>query len=299
MNISYEYYRVFYYVAKYKNLTTAAEALHSNQPNLSRIIKLLEHETGCQLLIRSNKGISLTPEGELLYTRVKTAVEQLQLAEEELKMVTGLHKGLITVGASETALHLLLLPVLGKFKQSHPDIRIRLQNHLTGQAVEAVKNGSVDFAVVASPARSFQSVTYSPLLPFQDILIGGSEFADLAKCPVPLHELEHYPLICLGEHTMTWHFYDDFYRSHNLLLKPELEAATTDQILPMVKNNLGLGFLPEIFAREALDAGEVFQIHLQEALPWRSIYLAENKERPLTITAEALKDMLIQYSKIL
>jgi len=92
MNISYEYYRIFYYVAKYKNLTTAAESLHSNQPNISRTIKLLEHELGCQLLIRSNRGISLTPEGEQLFSHVKIAVEQLQTAEEKIKMLTGLRQ---------------------------------------------------------------------------------------------------------------------------------------------------------------------------------------------------------------
>ena len=149
MNISYEYYRIFYYVAKYKNLTTAAESLHSNQPNISRTIKLLEHELGCQLLIRSNRGISLTPEGEQLFSHVKIAVEQLQTAEEKIKMLTGLQKGLVSIGSSETALYLLLLPVFKEFKETHPNIRIRIQNHLTSQAVESVKQGLVDFAVVA------------------------------------------------------------------------------------------------------------------------------------------------------
>ena len=66
MNINYEYYRIFYHVAKYKNLTQAAEALRSNQPNVSRTIKLMEHEFGCNLIVRSNRGVSLTP--CLLYT---------------------------------------------------------------------------------------------------------------------------------------------------------------------------------------------------------------------------------------
>ena len=86
MNISYEYYRIFYYAAKYRNLTLAAEMLHSSQPNISRTIRLMEEELGCRLLIRSNRGISLTPEGEKLYSHVRIAVGQLQRAEEELEM---------------------------------------------------------------------------------------------------------------------------------------------------------------------------------------------------------------------
>ena len=128
MNINYEYYRIFYYVGKYKNLTQAAEVLHNNQPNISRTIKLLEHEMGCKLLIRSNRGISLTPEGERLYAYVKTAVEQIQSAEEEITKSVNMQAGSVTIGASETALRILVLPVLSIFKKHYPDIRIRFKS---------------------------------------------------------------------------------------------------------------------------------------------------------------------------
>ena len=180
MKTSCEYYHVFYHAAKYRNLTLAADALHNSQPNVSRTIRLLEHDLGCQLLIRSNRGISLTPEGERLYAHVKIAMEQLQAAEDELKRVTGLHEGVVSVGAGETALHLLLLPVLKKFRESHPQIRIRIQNHLTLQALESVRQGAVDFAVIASPARISEPLKSRSLMHFQDILIGGTPFG---TCP--------------------------------------------------------------------------------------------------------------------
>ena len=293
MNINYEYYRCFYYAAKYQNLTLAAENLGSNQPNLSRIIKLLEHEFGCSLFLRSNRGLTLTPEGEQLYSHVKIAVEQLQTAEEELHFVTGLQKGIVTIGVSETALRLFLLPVLNNFKQLYPDIRVRIQNHLADQAIESVQNGSVDFAVVVPFGPLPKSLQSCLLMTFQDILIGGKAFSSLADKPLSLAELEKYPLVCLDEHTMTYQFYEHFYRSHGLSLKPELEVAATDQILPIVKNNLGWGFIPEIFAKEALASGEVVQIPLQESIPSREIYLVEKRERPLSIAAGALKNMLL------
>ena len=66
MNISYDYYRIFYYVAKCGSFTGAANALLNNQPNITRAIKTLEYELGCTLFIRSNKGVTLTPEGVCL-----------------------------------------------------------------------------------------------------------------------------------------------------------------------------------------------------------------------------------------
>ena len=61
MYISYEYYRVFYYVAKCGNLTKAAQMLQNNQPNLTRAIRNLEAEIGCPLFSRTNRGMILTP----------------------------------------------------------------------------------------------------------------------------------------------------------------------------------------------------------------------------------------------
>lgn len=56
MNISYDYYRIFYYVAKYKSFTLAAQALLASQPNITRTVKCLETALGCTLFIRSNRG---------------------------------------------------------------------------------------------------------------------------------------------------------------------------------------------------------------------------------------------------
>lgn len=298
MNINYEYYRIFYYVAKYKNLTQAAEIMHNNQPNISRVMKLLEHNLGCTLIIRSNRGITLTPEGERLYAHIKIAVEQIQAAEEEIIMSTGLEEGVVTIGASETALNLLLLPVLKQFKQSYPKIHIRISNHLIIQAIEAVKNGLVDFAVVATPINIEKPLRQFPIMEFKDILIGGPSYSFLAQRTHSLQDLSQYPLVCLGENTMTNAFFQKFYRNHHLILKPELEAATTDQILPIIRNDLGIGFIPEVFAREALDNHEICQITLNEEIPSRYICFVENEDYPLSIAAKEIRKLLFYMNRV-
>jgi len=289
MNVNYEYYRIFYYVAKYRNLTLAAQAMHNNQPNISRTIRLLEYELGCTLLVRSNRGISLTPEGEQLFSHVKIAVEQLQTAEEALSRSVGLKEGSVTIGASETALHMLLLPALNAFKKQYPGVRIRIRNHLTAQALESVKNGLVDFAAAVTDPAADKPLRVTPAFAFRDILVGGPDYAHLTANPHSLRELSAFPLICLGENTVTYHLYEQLYHSLQLPFRPELEAATTDQILPMIKSNLGIGFLPEIYAREALKKQELFSIPLCEDLPQRQICLIENERYPLSRAARELK----------
>ena len=93
MNISYDSYRVFYYVAKYRSFTQAAVVLMNNQPNVTRTIKNLEQALGCKLFIRSSRGAQLTPEGEQLYAHISLAFAHIQSGEEELAISRGLHGG--------------------------------------------------------------------------------------------------------------------------------------------------------------------------------------------------------------
>lgn len=292
MNITYDYYRIFYYVAKYKNFTQAANVLMSNQPNVSRAINNLENELGCRLFLRSNRGVTLTPEGQRLYSRVAVAQRQLQAAEQELTDAKSLHSGMVSIGVSETALHSFLLPRLKRFHQLYPGIRIQLSSVTTPRAVTLLKSGAVDFSVVTSPAEVTLPLKKIVLMQFHDLLVAGPRFAHLAQQMLPLKELTHYPLILLNTETTSREFYNRFFLAHGLSLLPDIEAATTDQVLPMIKYDLGMGFLPEGLAREALDKKEIFQLKLDCEIPQRSICLIKDAGRSMSIAAKALEKIL-------
>lgn len=139
MDVNFEYYKIFYYVARYKNFTKAAQALGSSQPNVTRAMNCLEQQINSTLFVRNNRGIQLTPEGEKLYIRVTAAMTQLMAAEEELADSASLSHGSISIGASETALNIFLLDKLKAFHMVNPGIRLKIYNHSTPEAVDAVK----------------------------------------------------------------------------------------------------------------------------------------------------------------
>ena len=141
MDINFEYYKIFYYVAKYSNFTRAANALGNSQPNITRAMNGLEQQLHCTLFVRTNRGVQLTPEGEKLYTHVSAAMSHLWAAEEELADSSGLAHGSISIGASETALNIFLLDKLKDFHMKYPGIRLKIYNHSTPQAIDAVKSG--------------------------------------------------------------------------------------------------------------------------------------------------------------
>ena len=221
MNINFEYYKIFYYVAKYGNLTKAAHVLGNSQPNITRAMNCLESEIRCTLFIRTNRGVRLTPEGERLYTRVSAAMAQLQLAEEELTDSTGLEHGSISIGASETALSIYLLERLKHFHMTYPNIRLKIYNHSTPQAVHSVKNGEIDFAIVTTPTTAKPPLKEIRLESFREVLVGGKTFTALSSQTLTLAELKNYPLICLGRETMTFAFYHQLFLSHGLELEPD------------------------------------------------------------------------------
>ena len=278
MEVTYDYYRIFYYAAKYKSFSQAATSLMSNQPNVTRAIHNLESQLGCRLFIRSNRGAELTPEGERLYSHVAIAYDHLHAAELELENEKKLEQGTVTIGVSEIALHLLLLPVLGEFRRKYPKIR----------------NGLSDFAVASTPAEVKKPLKAIPLLSFKEILVANAAYKDMFKEPVSLKKLVEYPFICLGKNTSTYDFYTRFFLEHGIAMTADTEAATIDQILPMVRQNLGIGFIPEPLAQEVIEQGIVIQVPLLEEPPVREICFVEDKSSPHSMAANVLKEMLFQ-----
>ena len=82
MDISYDYYKIFYMVAKYGSVTAAAQALFLTQPTVSKTLARLEEKLGCTLFHRSKKGVTLTPEAERLNNNIAPECEHILKAEE-------------------------------------------------------------------------------------------------------------------------------------------------------------------------------------------------------------------------
>ena len=207
-------------------------------------------------------------------------MEQFQIAEEELADSSGLSHGSVSIGASETALNIFLLDKLKNFHMTYPGIRLKLYNHSTPEAIESVKSGKIDFAVVSTPAEVDPPLKQIMLMPFQEILVGGTTFTALGSQELSLKEVKNYPLISLGRETMTYKFYNSLFLSHGLVFSPDTEAATADQILPLVKCELGLAFLPQPMAAASLLRKEIVQIPLKDKIPMRQVCLVYDSQHP-------------------
>ena len=292
MYIAYDYYRIFYYVAKYGNVTQAARVLLNNQPNLTRAVKTLESELGCPLFIRSNRGMKLTPEGERLFRHIRIAIENIEAGEAEIIESRNLERGSVFVAASEVALHCVLLPVLKKYRTLYPGIKLKISNHSTPQAIDAIKNGFADIAVVTTPTLPSAMLEEITVRKFREVAVCSSAFSELWGRKVSFEELLSYPLISLGMQTKSYELYSEFFAGEGLRYQPETEAATADQIVPMVKADLGIGFVPEEFL-EGIEGVSV--IETESPLPEREIRVVKRCEQPLGIAAKEMEKLILGY----
>ena len=294
MNSNFEYYKIFYYVAKYENLTKAAMALKTSQPAVTRTIHKLEGELGCRLFTRSKTGMKLTPEGRTFYGYVAAGCAQFFKGENDLSNLISLENGTIYISATETALHCYLFQAMEEFNSLYPNVRFKILNNSTTESVNAVKEGKVDLAFVSANLQVAKPLRMKILRKYRDILIAGMRFEELkaGKEELSLKELVSYPWISLTAETITRRFLNEYFEKNSLTFAPDMELATTDMILPAVRHNLGLGFIPAEFADAELKSGQVFEIKVKEKLPERNIILIYDMEYPQSIAAKEFQKFL-------
>lgn len=294
MNSNFEYYKVFYYVAKYENLTKASSVLKTSQPAVTRTIHNLENELGCRLFTRSKTGMKLTPEGRTFYGYVAAGCAQFFKGENDLSNLISLENGTIYISATETALHCYLFQAMEEFNSLYPNVRFKILNNSTTESVNAVKEGKVDLAFVSANLQVAKPLRMKILRKYRDILIAGMRFEELkaGKEELSLKELVSYPWISLTAETITRRFLNEYFEKNSLTFTPDMELATTDMILPAVRHNLGLGFIPAEFADAELKSGQVFEIKVKEKLPERNIILIYDMEYPQSIAAKEFQKFL-------
>lgn len=299
MDINFEYYKIFYYVAKYGNITKAATALGSSQPNVTRIMKLLEAQLNCRLFIREARGITLTEEGQRLYSHVEIAYSHLLNAQEEICRRDAKLGGTVEIGATETAIHLFLLERLRGFKVEYPAIAIKIHNQTTPEIIRHLISGKLDFAVITMPYQTPKGIVCEKVLDYEEILVGGMQYESLSQKLWELKDIKKYSWVGMGSASATYHLYKDFFIAHRIDLEPDMQVETSGLMLPLIESNLGIGFVPQELALPLLEENRLVQIHLNCKTPKRSIQIALDKGRGRSFAADTFYKYLKNSENIM
>jgi len=250
--------RIFVTAVAEGSLSAAARRLGLTQPAVSQHLAHLEAATGRDLLIRSRKGVTLTPAGDIVLQHGREILGIYASLKENLDILSGEVSGTVTISANILFNRLVMLPVFARVVEDHP--RLRLKLHPTDEFVALDRDGidialrsgepgpdgfgvvrkvaEIDMANVATP--SYLAKTGAP------------------SCPGELKKLNYIQ------------FRDDPAQTHMDLLfegaagpvpiKRAFGAQSADLLFHAITTDLGFARLPRFAITEELNDGRLVEI---------------------------------------
>lgn len=296
-------YRIFYAVANNGNISRAAKELYISQPAISKSIQKLEENLAVTLFERSSRGVTLTPEGELLYTHVKSAFETLSAGEDRIRRSIALGMGNLTIGASSTLCKYILLPYLKGFIKEYPHISISIACHSTNHTLKLLEEGKLDIGLIGRlenfnnvpPASSHHThfavskgIDFYPLQEIQDIFVATRDYLhNLQVRGVNRQDiLPNSTLMLLDKENITRQYIDSYFRDNRILLHNIIEVSNMDLLIEMAKTSLGVGCVIRDFVETELQNGTLMEIPLKFPIRKREIGFAYSKNTKISKSLE-------------
>ena len=291
MDINYELYKVFYYVATSLSFSEASKQLYISQSAVSQSIKTLEKKLEQSLFIRSTKKVQLTPAGKLLLKHIEPAMNLIQRGESQLLETGALGLGQLHIGASDTICRYFLVPYLKQFHKLFPNVPIKVTNATSLNCVELLEQGKVDIIITNFPNSNLnQSYIQKTVCNFNDVFIANSAYFDLNDREIPLSELRDHPLMTLDKKSTTSEYLHNLFLQHQLELIPEIELSSNDLLIDLAKIGLGIAFIPDYCLDQ--ESGDLYIVKTKETLPSRQLIAAINPSLPLSQSAEEFLNLL-------
>ncbi len=275
MDIKLDQYKAFSAVAKCSSFSLAASELYMTQSAISQQIKSLEESLGVTLFIRGRNGATLTPQGEILFEYVKKALDLFSSAENRLAKLSELESGSLRIAAGDTISKHYLLPILEKFNTAYPKVKLQIINRVTSEAIELLRLGKADVAVINLPLVEDESkhgkLNVKKIFTLHDTFVAGSKFSEYKDKVLSNEEISNLPLIMLEDNSNSRRYVDSFFGSLNTKLQPEIELGSHDLLLEFASSNLGVSCVIREFASEYFESGKLFEIQTSSPIPPRSI----------------------------
>jgi DNA-binding transcriptional LysR family regulator len=276
IDFNLEYYRAFYYVAQLGSVSKAAEALFLSQPAITRSIQQLEKRLGCKLFARVSRGMQMTSEGRTLFEHVDRAFGELITAEKTLRLMANFESGILNIGATETALHHFLLPIIEDFRKTYPQVFINVSGSSTPEMVRMLHEGKVELAVGVSPIKKADDLVITPATEFRDVFVAGPllmEKENLRGRVLTAKEICELPLVVVEKGTSARGHIDLWFKEQGAFFKPDYSVRTSSMVLPFVQRNLAIGIVPDLFTRELLAQQAIFEVSVDKSIPERQVVI--------------------------
>lgn len=262
--------RAFAALASSLHFGRAASQCNLSPSALSRLIQRLEHELGCRLFDRSNREVSLTPEGRLLQARSGDLLDRIDEIRRGIGGRQAALSGSISLYCSVTASYSVLAELLPAYRRQNPMVEVKIHTGDESIAVRRVQQGLEDLAIAARPDRlpaglRFAELATTPLVfiapvgPEQPVdLMGGGAAARRALSQTPL---------VVPESGLARERIDRWLAQRAVEPQIYAQVAGNEAIAGMVALGLGCGIVPLLVLRESPFRDRVQVLDVRPALP--------------------------------
>ena len=290
MDINYELYKVFYYVATSLSFSEASKKLFISQSAVSQSVKTLEKKLGQPLFIRSTKKVQLTPAGNLLLNHIEPAMNLISRGESQLLDAGTLGLGQLHIGASDTICRYLLVPYLKQFHKLFPNVPIKVTNATSIKCVELLDQRKVDLIVTNFPNSHLNhSYKQKTIRNFSDVFVANPNYYKFNH-EISFSELNKHAIMMLDRNSTTSEFLHNLFLQHQLELVPEIELSSNDLLIDLAKIGLGIAFVPDYCIDQNMN--DLYILNTKEKMPARQIVVSINTTLPVSASTEEFLKLL-------
>lgn len=280
-NIDLNLCKSFVAVAKSGSISKAAEMLYVSQPAVSRNIKILEDRLECKLFNRTAKGVELTADAQKLMYYMENAYNTIKTGFKVLNDSNDLLKGEVRIGVPTHICIFLVSDIIEAFNKNYPGIKFSIVNRSTTEMVDMLEKRELDLIIDSYPIESSrEDIVVDDLIEVDNCFVASNKYAKLISNSkaISINELSQYPLLLQQAKTSTRKALDNILGGSLEIFEPNIEVATTEVMLDLVKKGLGIGYFAKMSVMDKLQSGELIEIPIKEELPKTKIGIVYIKE---------------------
>ena len=283
--------RAFCYAVRLGSMTQAAEHLGITQPMVSLHVRDLEYELEAILFDRGFRRISPTLAGERFYNLAKPLLEGVDGLFVKLRERRGdnLH-GRLSLAASMAATSFVLPSYVKRFRDEHPNVRVRVQDCSLGEGVGLLLENEVEFVLSAKDRYPEATIEYHHLLAYDTVLIASMEHPLAGRSTVTLEEAAAWPVILLSAGSQSGPRGDVLAGRLGNGSGAVLEVDAWGVVKRCVENGLGISLVP---ATSLSETDHVAAIPIEDIVPTRSFGVFVRRKGSLTSIARRFIQLMI------
>jgi DNA-binding transcriptional LysR family regulator len=286
---------VFKDVAETKNITLSAKKLHMSQPSISLQIQNLENQYGARFFDRTNKGVTLTKEGEIFYTHVRSVLDILSSAKEQINALAKGQRGLIYLGATLTIGEYILPNILAFLYKTHPDVDFKVKIANTESISQDVLEKKLHIGLIEGPVPRHKDLNVEKFWEDELVVVLPNSHSWASRKSITLAELPHERLVTREDGSGTRKVMEMALKERGLdpqHLNITMELGSTQAIKQVVSAGLGITIISALTVSRECDQKVFKTLKIQDAPIYRPLSILTNAQTNQTKDERLLINLL-------